>query len=105
MAAETARPAALARWKACTRQRHREDQHDNRKREEGDQILFNAEQVHILGRKFAPAQQQREAYCAARYNHNDRIERVAHQRLRGIAGRRKGGKSADFENNNGKAEN
>ena len=88
-----------------TRQRHREDQHDNRQREEGNQILFNAEQVHILGREFTPAQQQREAHQATRHNHNDRVERVAHQRRRGIACRHERGNQADFENNNGKAEN
>ena len=42
----------------CSRQRHREDQHDNRQREQGDQILFNAKQVHILGGELTAAQQQ-----------------------------------------------
>ncbi len=42
--------------KIRARQRHREDQHNNRQREERNQILFNAEQVHILGREFASAQ-------------------------------------------------
>ena len=46
----------LTGGKVCTRQRHREHQHDNCQREEGNQILFNAEQVHILGREFTTTQ-------------------------------------------------
>ena len=46
----------LAGGEICARQRHREDQYDDGQREEGDQILFNAEKIHVLGRKFASAQ-------------------------------------------------
>ena len=46
----------LTGGEVCTWQRHREDQHDNCQREEGNQVLFNTKQVHVLGRKFTPAQ-------------------------------------------------
>ncbi|STW79023.1 Uncharacterised protein [Klebsiella michiganensis] len=38
-------------------QRHGKDQDDDRQRKEGDEVLFKAEQIHILGGEFAPAQQ------------------------------------------------
>ena len=41
-----------------SRQRHRKDQHNNGQREQGDQILLNAKQIHILGGEFTPAHQQ-----------------------------------------------
>ncbi|MNV40007.1 hypothetical protein D3C71_1316070 [compost metagenome] len=68
------------------RQCHWEHQYNNCQREEGDQILFNTKQVHILSGEFAPAQKQREAYQTAGHNHNDRIQRIAHQSRCGIAG-------------------
>ena len=43
----------LAGGEICTRQRHREYQHNNRQREQGNQVLFNAKKVHVLGGKFA----------------------------------------------------
>ena len=70
----------------CARQRHRKDQHDNRQRKQGDKILLNAEQIHILGGKFTPAQQQRETNQTAGDDHNNGVERITHQGRRGVAG-------------------
>ena len=77
----------LSNRKVRLRQRHRKYQHNNRQREQGNKILFDAKQVHILGGKFTPAEQQRKANQPAGDNHNDGVERVTHQRRRGVARR------------------
>ncbi len=47
---------------------------------------LNAEQIHILGGKFTPAQQQRETDQTAGDDHNNGVERITHQGRRGVAG-------------------
>jgi hypothetical protein len=42
-------------------------------------ILFKAEQIHILGGEFTPAQQQRKTDQTAGDDHNDGVERITHQ--------------------------
>ncbi len=72
--------------KVRARQRHGKHQHDNRQRKQGDKILLNAEQIHILGGEFTPAQQQGKTDQTAGDDHNDGVERVTHQGRRGVAG-------------------
>ncbi|MNY50197.1 hypothetical protein D3C86_1856860 [compost metagenome] len=47
----------LTGGKVRTRQCHRKHQNDNCQRKQGNQILFNPKQIHVLGRKFLSAQQ------------------------------------------------
>ncbi len=85
-------------------QRHWKHQNNHRQRKQGDKILFNAEQVHMLGGEFPSAQQQREAHQPASDDHNDGIEGIAHQGGCRIAGGHQRGDQTDFKDHNGETE-
>ena len=86
------------------RQRAREHQHDHRQRENCHQILFNTARVDVLGGELAPAEQQRETDRAGGNDHDDGIQRVAHQRRRGVAGGHQRRDQADLEDHHRQAE-
>lgn len=72
-------PAAIARAEVRARQRHRKDQHDNRLAKQGDKILLNAEQIHILVANLRPPS-SRETDQTAGDDHNNGLEEVSASR-------------------------
>ena len=87
----------------AARQRVGEHQHQDRQRKDGDQILLYPGKIHILRGELAAAQQQRETYQPAGDDHNDGVERIAHQRRRGIARGHQRGDQANLKDNHRQA--